>query len=180
VAPGTYHLSLQIGDNTYKTEAEILDNPLYNVSQSHYQEYDRFMSEMEAQLVEMHDMVNRLTGVSHQLREIISDVEDKTLKASGEALLERIQQWDDKMVQRKSKAYDDVENFPNKFTAEYLFLINQTEGSIPRVTNAARARRMELDKHWDGLKKEADILMSSAIPAFNSKLWEQGIGAIRE
>jgi len=33
--------------------------------------------------------------------------------------------WDEEMVQRKSKAYDDVENFPNKFTANYLFLITR-------------------------------------------------------
>ena len=41
--------------------------------------------------------------------------------------------WDDEMVQRLSKAYDDVENFENKFTAEWLFLINQTESDIPVV-----------------------------------------------
>ena len=49
---------------------------------------------------------------------------------TGNEIIKQLTNWDEDMVQRKSKAYDDVENFPNKFTAEYLFLINQTESSI--------------------------------------------------
>ena len=83
------------------------------------------------------------------------------------------------MVQRKSKAYDDVENFPNKFTAEYLFLINQTNSSIPRVNQSSRDRKAELDSQWNGLRSKANQLMKTEIPAYNKKLWEAGIGAIR-
>ena len=56
--------------------------------------------------------------------------------------------WDEDMIQRQSKAYDDVENFPNKLTANYMFLINQTESGLPRVTRAMRSRRSELDARW--------------------------------
>ena len=49
------------------------------------------------------------------------------------------------MVQRKSKAYDDVENFRQGFTAQYLFLINQTESAIPRVNQPNMDRKKELD-----------------------------------
>jgi hypothetical protein len=40
-------------------------------------------------------------------------------------------------VQRKSKAYDGVEHLPNKFTPNYLFLINQTESDLPRVNQSS-------------------------------------------
>ncbi|MEM7475818.1 MAG: hypothetical protein AAF483_12570, partial [Planctomycetota bacterium] len=86
--------------------------------------------------------------------------------------------WDEEMVQRKSKAYDDVENFPNKFTAEYLFLINQTESSIPRVTQGSVQRRAELDQQWAELRKRGRRLMDSEIPKFNKLLWDNKIGAI--
>ena len=91
--------------------------------------------------------------------------------------MEKIKAWDEDMVQRKSKAYDDVENFPNKFTANYLFLINQTESAIPRVNQGSIDRRKELDAKWEKLSARGKELQE-AIPAFNKKLWEAGVGAI--
>ena len=79
----------------------------------------------------------------------------------------------------RARPYDDVENFPNKFTAEYLFLINHSHSSIPRITQPALDRRAELDKQWAGLKARGETLLNTKIPAYNTKLWEKGIGAIR-
>lgn len=87
--------------------------------------------------------------------------------------------WDEEMVQRKSKAYDDVENFPNKFTANYLFVINQATSGIPRVNQPARDRIAELNVTWEKLKQEGNTLLNTAVPAFNKKLWEAGVGALR-
>ena len=83
------------------------------------------------------------------------------------------------MIQRKSKAYDDVENFPNKFTAEYLFLIDATNSTIPRVNQPSKDRKAELDAQWSGYKARANSFLKTAVPEFNKKLWEAGIGAIR-
>ena len=94
------------------------------------------------------------------------------------ALVAKLKAWDEDMVQRKSKAYDDVENFPNKFTAEYLFLINQTESDIPRITQPSKDRRAELEEKWKELKARADQFLQTDIPAMNEKLWEKKIGAV--
>ncbi len=82
------------------------------------------------------------------------------------------------MVQRKSKAYDDVENFPNKFTANYLFLINQTESDIPRVNQPSLDLLEKMSREWAALKARADEMENKDIPAFNKKLWDAGVGAI--
>jgi hypothetical protein len=42
------------------------------------------------------------------------------IQKDGEALLKKMKPGDEDMVQRKSKAYRHVENFPNKFTWNYL------------------------------------------------------------
>jgi hypothetical protein len=82
------------------------------------------------------------------------------------------------MVQRKSKSYDDVENFPNKFTANYLFLINHTESDIPRVNQPSLDRLKELNGQWATLKARGKELLDRDIPAFNKRLWDAGVGAI--
>jgi hypothetical protein len=71
-----------------------------------------------------------------------------------------------------------VENFPNKFTADYLFLINQTESDLPLVNQPSRDQLEQLNAQWAKLKARADQLTAGDIPALNKKLWELGVGAI--
>ena len=177
--PGSYKLVLSMGDQKVETTGEIKDTPGFNIPDSRYTTYDSFMKEIEGNLRDMHGKVNMLYKAQEQIKAIVADLDDGDLKNSGKELIERLKSWDEDMVQRKSKAYDDVENFPNKFTAEYLFLIDQTRSTLPRVNKSSVDRRRELDTQWTELKGRAERLMKEEIPAFNRQLWESGIGAIR-
>lgn len=180
--PGQYQLILKQGDQTKEATVEVLANPLIATTNEVYVEYHSVMEEMEKTLTEMHDKTNRLYKIQNQLQELIETLPDDEaladLKKEGEALAEKLKLWDQEMVQRKAKAYDDVENYPNKFTAEYLFLINQTESDIPRVTQASRDRRAELEAQWDELQAQADSFLDKELPSFNQRLWQMKIGAI--
>ena len=101
------------------------------------------------------------------------------LAEEGQKLVDDLKKWDEDMVQRKSKAYDDVENFPNKFSAEYIFLINQTQSSIQRINDQNKVRKVELDAQWSKLKSTANSFINNKIPDFNKKLWDAGIGALK-
>jgi photosystem II stability/assembly factor-like uncharacterized protein len=180
--PGTYKLTLKAGETTVSTNAVIIENPNYEIKPEQYQEYDKMMTEMEINLTDMHDKVNMLYKAKSQLKDIVVSLkkDGKTDSANeGQALIDKITEWDEDMIQRKSKAYDDVENFPNKFTAEYIFLINQTDSSIPRVNDQNRNRKNELDGQWNTLKSKANSLINTEIPNFNKQLWGAGIGAIK-
>ena len=96
----------------------------------------------------------------------------------AEAVVKKLKTWDEAMIQRKSKAYDDVENFPNKFTANYLFLLNQTESDLPRVNQSTLDRLEQLGAQWTTLKSRSEELTGKDIPALNKKLWDLGFGAI--
>ena len=104
----------------------------------------------------------------------------KNIKREGDALVTKMTGWDEDMIQRKSKAYDDVDNFPNKFTANYLFLINQTESDIPRVNQPSRERLAELTKEWATLESRAKEIMETDVPHYNKLLWDSGIGAVNQ
>lgn len=180
--PGTYKLTLKAGETTVSTNAIIVENPNYETKPGQYQEYDKMMAEMETNLTDMHDKVNMLYNAKNQLKDIVVSLkkDGKTDSANeGQALIDKIKKWDEDMIQRKSKAYDDVENFPNKFSAEYIFLINQTDSSIPRVNDQNRNRKNELDAQWNTLRSKANSLINTEIPNFNKQLWEAGIGAIK-
>ena len=182
VSPGTYTLELSAGGKTKTTTAVIVKNPLYRTTEEQYKEYDAIMEEMEQNLTEMHSTVNRLKKINDQISDVLTFLRknDKNpeLIKQGEKLHSDIAAWDEEMIQRKAKAYDDVDNFVNKFSAQYLFLINQTESAIPIVNAPSKERKVELDKQWDSLKSRANEFLESRIPDYNKLLWNAGIGAI--
>ena len=140
------------------------------------------MAGMEQELTVMHQTVASLFDKQTQLAAILKTLPTgekyAAVAGEGEALLAALKAWDEAMIQRRSKAYDDVENFPNRFTANYIFLINQTESDLPRVTQPSRDRLAELNAQWVELKARADTFLADGIPALNRKLWEVGVGAI--
>jgi len=183
VIPGTYTATLRYKGEAVKKQVIIKNNPSYTISKSQFTEYDTFMNEVEGNVTEMHQLVNTLKtaqdGISKLLKSMEASNKNSLLVTEGKELLKELEAWDDQMVQRRSQAYDDVENFENKFTAEYLFLMNQTNGSIPRLNQSNINRKAELDVQWQQLKTTGNILRNSRLPAYNKKLWDAGYGAIR-
>lgn len=182
IIPGTYTLTLKskLGDSQIK--AIVKDNPNHENNPANFKEYHAFMNQMESELTVMHTMVNKAMDYQTQLEALLNKMEGNptytNLLASGKNLMTELKAWDENMVQRKSTAYDDVENFPNKFTANYMFLINQTDSSIPKVNKGSRDRYAELTKEWEPLKAEGTRLLEVAIPAFNKTLGTAGIGVL--
>jgi photosystem II stability/assembly factor-like uncharacterized protein len=181
-APGRYRLTLKQGDKSVTTDATILANPLYATDAATYAEYDAFMSETERELSTMHQTVNTLTDVQGQLKAVIgalpNDEKHASAKRDADSLMNRLKAWDTDMVSRRSRAYDDVENFEQKFTAHWMFMINATESDLPRINQSSRDRRAQLQVDWTRLKARSDAMINTEIPALSRKLWDLGLGAL--
>ncbi len=180
--PGKYTITLKAGEQKISTYAEILTNPLYPTTAAAYQEYNSIMTSMENELAAMHRMVNTLHAKQLQLESLLASLpageKYALLKTEGSALVKKMKAWDEDMIQRKTKVYDDADNFPAKFTANYLFLINQTESDIPVVTQPSSDRLKELNAEWATLKSRGAEMLGKNIPELNKKLWEAGVGAV--
>ncbi len=182
VIPGEYQLVLTTEAGEVSSTASVLANPHFDITMAEYEEYDEFMTAREEEIRVMHGMVNKAKAYQNQLQELMGKLEGMDemaeLKSAGESLIGELKAWDEDMVQRRSKAYDDVENFPNKFTANYLFMINQSESSIPKLTDGSKKRYAELWEQWIELEKEGKRLIDTAVPAFNQKASEMGVGVL--
>jgi len=176
--PGTYTAKLISENGIAETQFVVESMPNVKIEKDTYQEYHDLMQEMEAKVAEMHHLVNRLYGVQGQLDKFLKENLPENLKATGKELLNRLKSWDEEMVQRKSLAYDDVENFPNKFTANYMFLMNQTESQIPKVNQGSKLRKAELDAIWENLKTQGLRILNEDIPNFNKEAFSYGFGIL--
>ncbi len=181
-SPGKYSVVLTAGKQTQSAAFQILPNPLYSIDAKTYEEYHTTMLDMESAVSHMHKLVTSLHEKQLQVDKILeqlpAEAKFETIRQEGKALSARMKQWDEDMVQRKSKAYDDVENFPNKFTADYLFLINQTESDLPRVNKPSLDLLGEYTAKWKLLEARANEFLQKDIPALNKKLWDAGVGAV--
>ena len=63
------------------------------------------------------------------LMPILKEKELDPLLDQAKKISHELTAWDSKMAQRLSKAYDDVENYENGFTAHYLTVLNQVDAS---------------------------------------------------
>jgi len=179
--PGKYSITLKLNDKKVSAEAEILANPLYSTDAATYKEYNTIMSSMENELTTMHKMVNKMNEKRVQMESLLGSLTDEKyapLKTEITVLTSKMKAWDEEMIQRKTKVYDDADNFPAKFTANYLFLINETESEIPRVNQSSLDRMKELDGEWTTLKSRGVEILDKDIPEMNKKLWEAGVGAV--
>jgi photosystem II stability/assembly factor-like uncharacterized protein len=179
VSPGEYKVILSMGQMKDSVLFEITQNPLFEIPKTQYEEYDALVGGMADSLSMMHLIVNQVYDIQGQLGQLMSEVKDDSLKIEMTELMMAMASWDSVMVQRKCKAYDDVENFRNGFTSDYLYAISQAQNDIPRVNRSSVDFRDSRDEKWSALRIEADQWINVSIPALNLKLWQLGIGAIR-
>ena len=177
--PGKYTLTLVVGETSYNSEFEILKNPNFSVSDEDYLDLDKYATHMENNFNEMAKYINSNKELMDKLGVLIKELDENPgVKENGKKLLELMDNWDKKMMQRMSKAYDDVENFPNKFLADYLFILDEIKGDIPNVSEGILKSLKSHDEKWVKLKKEIDEINQVNIPEYNKELWSIGIGAL--
>jgi hypothetical protein len=179
--PGTYKLSLAYDNKSFETEAIIQANPLYNLSKEQYEAYQTFMSSAATSYREMTDMTNRLNEMNKKLKSLLSKLDPQQhnkLLIMGNKLSQDLTEWDAIMAQRLSKAYDDVENFENGFTAHYLNLISEADSSIPKITKGSKSRKVELEQEWARYKQNAEDLLKGPIRVFNAACQAEDVGVL--
>ncbi len=179
--PGQYSFVLSFGETRLKTEAAIVNNPHIPTTAEEFADYDRFMEQAEATFSEMTVLTNQM----HALHGRLKDVEALLQASSQSGLLEQartlskaMDTFDKTMVQRLSKAYDDVENFVNGFTAEYLTALNHADSAIPRVNEGTRQKIAELNGVWARHKATAGDILDRQVAALNQALQQAGIGVL--
>ena len=179
--PGSYQLTLTYDQKRFENIAIIQPNPLYDLSEAQYRKYHEFMTATAATYREMTNMTNRLNEINTKLKSLLLKMDPTNhneLIAMGNTLSEDLTLWDGIMVQRLSKAYDDVENFENGFTAHYLNLISESNSPIPKITQGSESRKVELNAEWAIHKQHAERLLKGQVQVFNAACQAQSVGVL--
>ena len=178
--PGDYTITISSDDMILETTGTVVSHPMSELKKDDYIKYQNFMTKAEVNYKLMTQKTNVLKQQLDKIEGLMPVLKEKNLDLileHAKTIFHELKAWDSKMAQRLSKAYDDVENYENGFTAHYLTVINQVDVSNPIVTQGARSRIKELNKLWEVLKLESEAI-EKRISAFNILCFEAGIGVI--
>jgi hypothetical protein len=180
-APGQYTARLKWENQEKTVPITILPDPRLNVTAAAYDQQQQTLAEVDGKIKEIHDAVNRMRMARRQatdLLELITDtVTYKPVIAAGKELVKGLTAWEEKLVQPKSQSNDDVINFVNKLTADYIFLKGEMDTNLPAVTTGQRQRLQELNAQWQPLKGEYASLQKQ-VADFNALCQRHNIGRI--
>lgn len=181
-SPGKYHAALKWGGQERTVSFNILPHPGVEGTSAEYEEQHQTMLAIENGLNEIHRAVNNLSEARTQINTLIKVLDGnesfKGISDEGKALVKKMEAWDDQLVQRKAESNDDIINFVNKLSADYIFLKGELDTNIPFVTQGVKDQLAALENRWKPLKSEYNSFVEKDIPDFNNRCSTVNIGKI--
>ena len=182
VGPGTYTVELSDGSKVVSTTCEIVPDPRLKVSPTEYEKQQESLETLHDMAVIVHESVNQMQGYREQLEALIKPLKGKAqakeVYDNGKSIIKKIEAWEDKMIQKRQKTFQDVINFPNRINSEILNLISRMDEHDPRLTKGALERVNDLKSQWSELQSEMKQLIEVEMPKFNQLYKEKDVPAI--
>lgn len=180
-SPGKYTARLKMPGQEKTSSFTILPDPRIKADTQAYAQQEETLAIIDGKIKEIHSDVNQIRLVRNQINDLTRLLTDtvkyKPVIDSGKSLIKKINQWEEKLVQTKSQSNDDVINFVNMLTANYIFLKGEMDVNIPGVTTGQQDRLIELNAEWKPIKDEYQNLIKE-IATYNLLCRNAGIEKI--
>jgi photosystem II stability/assembly factor-like uncharacterized protein len=173
IMPGAYTVVLKVDGVEQTTPLLLKADPRVNATAADYAGQDELLAKLEKDVTDIHVAVTRMRGLTKQINDMVKLVEADNAKSEvvtmGKAVVKKIGEWEEKLIQPKSQSYDDVINFVNKLSANIIFVHGEVNGNVPYVTAGQKARYAELHAEWLIYQKELDELLNKDIAELNAR-----------
>lgn len=182
VPPGTYKARLTMGESSSETAIEIVADPRQEVDPAAWENQQKVLVRIENQIKDIHQAINDMGKIKKQItayNELLeAQDQHKDLLDAGVALLEKIEKWEAKLIERRQKNTQDVINWPSKLNADFFQLKSAVEGFDPVVTQGVMDRLEEVEGQWNDAQEELDTLMKQDIAKYNKAFVDKKIPAL--
>ena len=182
VGPGAYTVRLTLDSTEVRQEVRVLARPGLQATPAQFAEQQQALVQIEGAIRDMHQAVNQLRSVREQLKGykgLLKEQEKaKPLLEKGDALLERIKTWEERLIQPDQKTFQDVINFNNRLNAELMYLKSYVDAPLPELTKGARERLGDLLEEWASLAKERDAIVNEEMQGYNQLYRELDLPAL--
>lgn len=182
VSPGKYTAKLTLGTEEKSVSFNVLPHPGIQATAQEYEQQHQTMLAIERGINEIHESINNARSMKKQINDLVEIIggkpEWKAAVDAGKAVVKKIEAWEEKVVQPKAQSNDDIINFVNKLSADYIFLKGELDDNIPYVTTGVTQQLSALDEQWKALKAEYNGLIQNEVTPFNKLCTDLKIEAI--
>lgn len=181
-APGTYTVTLTIGDWSQSQQLEYLADPRLDVPQDAYEEQVRFAREVGAEATRLYDELAKLRSVKEQASRIGSQLAEmgygNEAQQAAREMNRKLEAVEGELTQLQGEAGQDALNYPGRLDNQLNALYSNVAGATPPVLGGAYERwqdiQGELQPHVDALQQIYD----TDLAAFNEIAGEHGMRVV--
>jgi photosystem II stability/assembly factor-like uncharacterized protein len=182
VGPGKYTLKLTMDALASETETTILPNPKVEATLADFEEQQGVLNQIESTIKSIHESVNQMRSARLQLKgyaKLLKGREEvNVLVKKGDSLIDRIDTWEENLIQPKQKTFQDVINFNNKLSAQLMHLKGYVDTAEPKVTQGAQERLKDLMAEWRIFENERSAIVKDEMEDYNKTYAELGLPAL--
>jgi len=171
VAPGSYQVRLVVGKRTETRPLTVLVDPRTAPSPQTIGEQQRLLADILDRIDTIHRAAIRLRGVRDQLdalqKRLAGRPEADTVAAQAKPVVAAIDSLEGRLVDPKSRTFQDVVNYRNGLNDQFLELMGAIDGTDAPVTQGMKDRWTDLEVEWRALSPEVDRLLGPRLAALN-------------
>src|SRR3984957_7153931 len=181
VPPGTYTVTLKVGDEKSTEKVNVLKDPHSTGTDSDIQTQLQLVSALRDEMNALAESVNQVESIRSQIasleKQLGTDDASKAIRKAADELAEKLTGPEGKggRVKGPGRGQDDV-RYPPMLLQKISYLAAEVSGSsdFPPTTQQA-AVQVELKKQGDALQQEMQQLVATDVAAFNAMLRERNI-----
>jgi photosystem II stability/assembly factor-like uncharacterized protein len=171
VPPGSYRLRMSLGERAFERDLTVTADPrLPWTAEDWSEQYGLAVRTCEL-LDSAHDAVRSLRDVRAQVEDLVHRLEEvgdgDGLDAPASAVLDRLADLESRLTQPRSRAIQDVLNFPPGLDGQILGLLGTIDGSNAPPTSGARRRFEDLSGRLSAIRAELASVYVEELELFN-------------
>jgi photosystem II stability/assembly factor-like uncharacterized protein len=184
VPPGTYTLTLKVGEEKSSEKLNLLKDPHSTGSDADIQAQIQLVSALRSEMDALAASVNQIESVRTQIasleKQLGTEETSKAIRKAADDLAEKLTGAEGKVLQLKltGRGQDDV-RYPSMLLQKISYLAAEVSGSsdFPPTTQQV-AVQAELKRQGEASQQEMLQLLSTDVAAFNAMLRERNIANI--
>lgn len=181
VAPGVYTARLTAFGVMVTQSFRVISDPRERYTEQQVATQVRLARQAWERVAELHNNVIDVRSVKDQVTGVLGKLSDRQdvqdLKDLGKSITTKVDSVDGRLVQGKIKTFQDVINFRNGLSDQYLYLQEAIDGSEPPLTKGMTDRFGEIEAEYAPYAEIVRRVLAD-VERFNALLKAKGIDGV--
>ena len=181
--PGTYTVTLTLGDEKSSRNLKVLKDPHSTATESDIETQTRFLAGLLDEMNAMAESVNQIEAIRAQVaaleKELGMDDAGKAIRNAADELTDKLTILEGKVLQlRETDRGQEAHRWPRMLASKIAYLAHQAGSSDFPPTTQQVAVGEELKKQGEQFHQECQLIMAKEVASFNALLRDKKISNI--